>query len=350
MLFVTTVLVMLIMNSSCLAQIDSGKHEYRSLWNISESIYLPIDIPISFDLLAKFSAAYFDSLDNQMSQDKLGFFIPLSETFISDRDTFIIGFHYSYESNEYIHFKGIKTDLKAMLGGVIASDDFGKIRLVSPVEYRGLRQPSNFKGMTAMRLDSETNTISNYSKLPLTRNSVFDGVNKIADQEPIINAYQELYTALYTDGYLQGDLDFRFFDFYFTKTSSYCYDRINKRIYTYHESSKELTYYTLPKNNEVIKRLGIAVEEELYFSASVNDYLVFSTPVQDWCIMIVDTKSDKVYLFYTEYITNKVGVIDVKPIGNGGSGFSIYPTDDNVYVKAITQDGSFYVIRVNLDR
>ncbi len=345
-LMLTTVMLVLAMNTTCSAQIVPSKYWYRNLWNIPESAYLPTDIPISYDLIAKFNAAYFDSLEYEMLKSKPGFFIPLAESFISDRDTLSIGFPYSYETNEY----NSNTDIKRRLSGLIRTGINGGNIAISPIRYSMLRDPMNFQGMTSFRISSDNGVFEDYPRLRLQGDSVFEGVFKRADRKPIIEAYQDLYDALNIDGYLHNDRKFQDYEFYITKDRSYCYDSNNMKLYTYHESSKELTYYTLPQNNEVIKRLGSAVEEDFYFAASVNDYLIFSIPTQNWCVMIVDTRSDKVYLFYTKYITNKVGVKDVKPIGNGGSGFSIYPTDDNVYVKAITQDGSFYVIRVNLDR
>ncbi len=344
-LMLTTVMLVLAMNTTCSAQIVSSKHWFRNLWNIPESAYLPTDIPISYDIIAKFNAAYFDSLEYEMSKSKPGFFIPLAESFISDRDTLSIGFCYGYATDEYIS----NTDIKRRLRGLIRTDVNGGNIALSPIGYSMLRDPMNFQGMTSFRISSDNGVFEDYPRLRLQGDSVFEGVFKRADREPIIEAYQDLYDALNIDGYLHNGRKFQDYEFYITKDRSYCYDSNNMKLYTYHESSKELTYYTLPQNNEVINHIGNGIKS-LYFVASVNGFLVFSDPTQYWCVMIVDTKSDKVYLFYTKYITDKVGVKDVEPIGNGGSGFSIYPTDDNVYVKAITQDGRFYVIRINLDR
>ena len=93
----TSVLLVLAINTTCSAQIVSSNHSFRDLWNIPESKYLPTDTPISYDLIAEFNKAYFDSMENKMSQSKPGFFIPLGDSFISDRDTLSIGVPYSYE-------------------------------------------------------------------------------------------------------------------------------------------------------------------------------------------------------------------------------------------------------------
>ncbi|MCB5266815.1 MAG: hypothetical protein LHW46_01750 [Candidatus Cloacimonetes bacterium] len=344
-LMLTSVLLVLAINTTCSAQIVSSNHSFRDLWNIPESKYLPTDTPISYDLIAEFNKAYFDSLENKMSQNKPGFFIPLGKSFISDRDTLSIGFPYSYETNEYIS----NTDIKRRLSGLIRTDINGGNIALSPIGYSMLRDPANFKGMTSFRVSSDNGVFQDYPELRLQGDSVFEGVFKVADREPIIEAYQELYNALATNANLHREVNFNVYDFYITKDKSYCYDTSNRKLYSYHVSSNMLSVYTLPVSNEVINRIGSDIED-LHFVASVNDFLVFSDATQYWCVMLVDTKSDKVYLFYTKYITDMVGVKDVEPIGNGGSGFSIYPTDYSVYVKAKTLDGSFYVIRVNLNR
>lgn len=341
----TSVLLVLAINTTCSAQIVSSNHSFRDLWNIPESKYLPTDTPISYDLIAEFNKAYFDSLENKMSQSKPGFFIPLGDSFISDRDTLSIGFPYSYETNEYIS----NTDIKRRLSGLIITDINGDNIAISPIGYSMLRDPANFKGMTSFRVSSDSGFFQDNPELRLQGDSVFEGVFKVADREPILEAYQALYKSMESNAYLQSKTAYQNYDFYITKDKSHCYDKKNRKLYTYHVCSDMLSVYALPERNEVINHIGNDIES-LHFIAIVNGFLIFSDPTQYWCVMIVDTKSDKVYLFYTEYITNMVGVKDVEPIGNGGSGFSIYPTDDNVYVKAITQDGSFFVIRVNLNR
>jgi hypothetical protein len=335
------------------------RYTVQDLWGLDAKACFPDSNIATFKQIAKISKATFGSIAEQInnrypSADTLKYEWQNDDSFVLDRDTSLIGLKFNKP-----HMSGMR---------FVFVDSLNRIVYCAKKEYKDSFSQISFQGKVYINPDH----FSYWDSLtPKNWNLLLSGNDELFDTLPYEIAYYQLVQALIDNKKIKPPIEVLPSNCFFTIKKSYYYFSDKHRLCIYDLASKKLITYQVPLDNQIIKTIMTQSQPHTYFkkfnvysneyidylnfSGVVGNYIVFSN-WDGWTTILVDMRTNKVYTFTSENISNKLNIKDISDpsatsdFSEVWSGYQIFVTENNVYYFMETTPGGYYVVKMILSR
>jgi hypothetical protein len=301
---------------------------FYNLWELDEQANLPDTHSFKIDKIATFNKSTFIKIYGELSKDNIDI-KPRTEgvheySFVLDCDTLLIGIRYDNE---------IKRQT-----GIALVDTTGKLVAHSKNEYYALMNLTSFKN--DVYLNYIDRSIPAKERNQNYWNLLFSRYIERSDSKTFNDAYEDLIYAISDVVGIENC--------FFTTSNYYAFDSNRKSLLTYNPKFRTIDKYELPLDNPILAKITSAENRlEVQFKGVVNNFMVFAAS-GDWATVLINTKTDEVYIYYSKYISDRFNIIDVSPFSFGSSGYQVFTSERYLYYFVDTVDGSYSLIRVEL--